>query len=82
MADLKKEYQFFLDNKKKLIEQYSGMYIVISNQEVAYVCANENDAYNYGVETFGLGNFIIQLCTEEGFVSIYHSRVRIGNGAI
>lgn len=72
-----KDFQFFLDNKKVLVEKYGGMYVVIANCDVASSFADENDAYYYGVEHFGLGNFIVQLCTEneEAHAQTFHSRV-------
>lgn len=77
MADLRKDYQYFLDNKKELVEKYGGMYILISNCEVVKAFADENDAYYYGVENIGSGNFIVQLCTdnEEALTQTFHSRV-------
>lgn len=77
MADLKKDYQFFLDNKKQLVEKYGGMYIVISNCEVVKEFTDENDAYYFGLENKGAGNFIVQLCTsnEEAYTQTFHSRV-------
>ena len=82
MADLRKDYQYFLDNKKELVEKYGGMYILISNCEVVKAFADENDAYYYGGEHLGLGNFIIQLCTDAGYEATFHSRVRINNAAV
>lgn len=77
MADLKRDYQYFLDNKKDLVKKYGGMYIVIANNEVIKSFADENDAYYYGVDNIGLGNFIVQLCTadEEAYTQTFHSRV-------
>ena len=82
MDDLRKDYQYFLDNKKELVEKYNGMYIVISNSEVIESFSEENDAYYYGVEHLGLGNFIIQLCTDAGYEATFHSRVRINHAAV
>lgn len=77
MADLKKDYEYFVANKEELVGKYGGMYIVISGCEVKDSFAEENDAYYYGVEHFGLGNFIIQLCTldESEYSQTFHSRV-------
>lgn len=77
MADLRQDYKFFLDNKKELVEKFAGMYILISNREVVKAFADENDAYYYGVENKGAGNFIVQLCTkdEEAYTQTFHSRV-------
>ena len=77
MADLKKDFQYFLDNKSELVKKYGGMYIVIANCEVVGSFVDENEAYYDSVEKYGLGNFIIQLCTEneEEYTETYHSRV-------
>jgi hypothetical protein len=77
MDDLKKNFQYFLDNKGGLVKKYGGMYIVIVNCEVVGSFTDENDAYYDSVEKYGLGNFIIQLCTEneEEYTETYHSRV-------
>ena len=77
MAELKKDYQFFLDNKEELVKKYGGMHIVISNQKVMGCYDNENDAYYDAAEKYGLGNFIIQLCTadESEYTMTFHSRV-------
>ena len=69
MADLKKDFQYFLDNKSELVKKYGGMYIVI-------VGCNVVGSF-YSVEKYGLGNFVIQLCSEneEAYTQTYHSRV-------
>ena len=82
MADLKKNYQYFLDNKEELVKKYNGKHIVIVNCEVVGFYNDEIEAYNEAVKKYGLGNFIIQLCTEEGYVAIFHSRVRTCHAAI
>lgn len=75
--DLKKNYLYFLDNKKSLIKEYSNKHIVIVNCKVVNSFDDENEAYRYSVEKYGLGNFIIQLCSpNEGDYSMtFHSRV-------
>lgn len=77
MDKLKKNYQYFLDNKKELAKTYAGLYVVIVDCEVVASYADEKDAYNESVEKYGLGNFIIQLCSEneEAYIQTFHSRV-------
>ncbi len=77
MEKAKVNFQFFLDHKKELVSKYGGMYIVIVNCEVVGSYADDNVAYEEAVEKYGLGNFIIQLCTEddEAYVQTFHSRV-------
>ena len=45
MADLRKDYQYFLDNRKELVEKYGGMYILITNCEVIEAFTDEDEAY-------------------------------------
>ena len=77
MADLKKDFQYFLDNKSELVKKYGGMYIVIVGCNVVGSFSDENDAYYDSVEKYGLGNIVIQLCSEneEAYTQTYHSRV-------
>lgn len=77
MADLKLNYQYFLDNQKELAKTYSGMYVVISDCKVVGNYADEAVAFEEAEEKYGLGNFIIQLCSEneEANTQTYHSRV-------
>lgn len=77
MADLKKDFQYFLDNKEELVKSYGGLYVVIVGCKVVGSFADENDAYYDSVEKYGLGNFVIQLCTEneDAYTQTYHSRV-------
>ena len=76
-TDPKTNYQYFLDNKKELVKKYAGLYIVIVNCEVVGSYADDKVAYDEAVEKYGLGNFLIQLCTEneEEYTQTYHSRV-------
>lgn len=77
MADLKQNYQYFLDNKQSLIEKYCNKYIVIVNRQVVNSFDDENIAYRESVSKYGLGNFIIQLCSpnECDYSMTFHSRV-------
>ena len=77
MNKLKENYQYFLDNKQELASKYAGLYVVIVDCKVVGNYADEKDAYNESVDKYGLGNFIIQLCSEneEAYIQTYHSRV-------
>lgn len=77
MTDLKRNYQYFLDNKKVLAKTYAGMYVVIVDCNVVGSYADENTAYEESEEKYGLGNFIVQLCSEDedAYTQTYHSRV-------
>lgn len=77
MTDLKQNYQYFLDNKKSLIQKYCNKHIVIVNCQVVDSFDDENTAYRTSVDKYGLGNFIIQLCSpnECDYSMTFHSRV-------
>lgn len=43
-----------------LIEQYSGQFIVIHDEQVADSFGSERDAYIYSVKHFKIGTFLIR----------------------
>lgn len=59
---IKKLFQYYLDNQNRLVEEYNGKYLVITDQGVVSSWDTESEAYYVGKETYGLGNFIVQLC--------------------
>lgn len=77
MPKLQKEYEYFLENREELIDTYLGRYIIIKDQKVIADFSDELEAYNYGKEKFGLGNFLIQHCVggEDSITKTFHSRV-------
>ena len=77
MADLKANFQYYLDNQKELVKKYNGRYIVIKDESVVGDFGTEADAYFDSVNKYGLGNFLIQLCTkgEEAYTQTFSSRV-------
>lgn len=77
MADLGKMFQYYLTHQNELVKQYNGKYLVIKDDEVVGVYDTESDAYFESVEKYGLGNFLIQLCTEgtSAYTQTFSSRV-------
>lgn len=77
MADLKKEFQYYLDNQDDLVREYSGRYLVIKDCKVVGDYSSESDAYFDSVEKYGLGNFLIQYCTSgtDAYTQTFTSRV-------
>lgn len=77
MEDLKKDFQYYLDHQDELVKTYSGRYLVIKAENVVGDYSSESDAYFDSVRKYGLGNFLIQLCTsgDEAYTQTYHSRV-------
>ncbi|MBM3404784.1 MAG: hypothetical protein FJY10_07840 [Bacteroidetes bacterium] len=63
MEKLKKEFQYYLDHQDELVKQYNGRYLVIMGEKVVGDYPTKLEAYHDAVKKFGLGNFIIQLCS-------------------
>lgn len=63
MTNLEDLFNWYLSNQDKLVEQYNGKYLVIKDNQVVAVYDDENTAYFEASDKYGLGNFILQLCT-------------------
>lgn len=63
MANLEQLFQWYLDHQEELVKEYDGKYLVILENKEVIQYDDENTAYFDAVEKYGLGNFIIQLCT-------------------
>ena len=59
---LEKQLKYFKDNQKALIKEYSGQYIVISEDLIVTAFASLESAYIFGTQNYGLGNFLLQDC--------------------
>ena len=77
MANLQSFFDYYLQNQHDLVQKYNGKYLVIKDNDVVGVYDNEADAYFDSEEKYGLGNFIIQLCTEgnDAYTQTFSSRV-------
>lgn len=56
-------FKYYLDNQNELVKKYNGKYLVITSDGVAGVYDTEPQGYYAAVSQFGLGNFLLQLCT-------------------
>ncbi len=76
---LEKEFQYFLDRQKELVEQYGGKFLVIKNQAVIGVYDTEAEAFTETQKQHELGTFLIQECKpgSEVYTQTFHSRVLI-----
>lgn len=77
MADLKALFQYYLDHQVEFVREYNGKYLVIKDNSIAGVYDSQEEAYYEAELKYGLGNFIIQLCTEgdDAYTQHYTSRV-------
>lgn len=55
-----KQINYVKNNKASLNDKYNGMYVVISEQLEETPFNTLNEAYLFGVEKLGLGNFLLQ----------------------
>lgn len=81
MADLKALFQYYLDHQDELVKEYNGKYLVIKDNAVVGVFDSEKDAYFDSESKYGLGNFIIQLCTpgDGAYTQHFMSRISFAN---
>ena len=77
MADLKKEFQYYLDNQSELVKKYNGRVLVIKNEQVIGDYDNETDAVIETQKKHELGTFLVQKCSEGNgdYTITFHSRV-------
>lgn len=76
-TDLKKEFEWYLENQSELVEKYDGKFIVIKDHEVIGEFENFNQAMDETTKNHEKGTFIIQKCSagEDDYTVTFHSRV-------
>lgn len=65
MDTLKKQSDFFDSNIESLIAQYGGKVLVVSSGCDVNAFSTFEEAYAFGVATYGLGNFLMRECKRE-----------------
>jgi len=77
MAQLEKEFRYYLQNQAKFLELYKNKYLVIKGEEVLGAYDSEMQAIKETTKTHELGTFLVQQC-EPGsgnYTQTFHSRV-------
>lgn len=76
MTMLDKEFRYYLDHQEELLPIYNGKYVLIVGNEVVGACDTIGEAYYKGKREYGLGKFLVQLCTpgESAYTVTYHTR--------
>jgi len=64
MADLSSNFKYYLDHQEELVKKYDGKYIIIKDCTVVGDFFDESEAYVKAVQKYGLGNFLLQYCSE------------------
>ena len=80
MIPLEKEFDFFVNNQKILVEKYKGKYIVIKNEKVLGAYDSLAEAVEKTSRREELGTFLVQKCepSRKAYIQTYHSRVAFG----
>jgi hypothetical protein len=79
MAELEKEFKYYLENQRELVKQYNGKFIVIKDLKVIGTYDSELEAVQKTAEKYDLGTFLVQKCEpgSESYTQTYHSRVSL-----
>lgn len=64
MDQLKLNFQYYLDHQDELVKKYNGKYLIIKDCAVVGDFFDESEAYVKAVNDYGLGNFLLQYCSE------------------
>lgn len=73
---LEKEFQYYLDNQKTLVEKYAGKVLAIKDAAVIGVYDSEPEAVKSLAPKHELGSYLLQRCQvgEENYTRAFHSR--------
>ena len=76
-VQLEKEFDYYLANQTKLVDQFGGRVLVIKDQSVIGDYESEIEALMASADHHDLGSFLIQRCEpgDGSYVQTYHSRV-------
>ncbi len=77
MVALEKEFNYYLQHQKELIEKYKGKFIVIKDDAVIGAYESELEAVKETLKQHELGTFLVQKCEpgSESYTYTFHSRV-------
>lgn len=80
MADLQREFQWYLDHQEELVKLYNGKVVVIKDCEVIGAYDSDYEAISETAKSHELGTFLTQLCTpgDEAYTATFQSRVAFG----
>ncbi len=74
---LEKEFQYYKEHQRELVNKYNGKVIVIVGEEVVGVYDNKLDAFEESKDKYEIGTFLIQEVApgKENYTEVFHSRV-------
>jgi hypothetical protein len=71
---LDKEYKYFKKHEAEFLQKYQGRFILIKGEEVVGDFETEVQAYQEGVNKYGLGNFMLKQCVPGADRQTFHTR--------
>jgi len=76
VAQLEKEFQYYLDRQDELVKKYNGKVLVIKNCQVIGAYDSELEAIRETKKHHEVGTFLVQKCEpgEESYSMTFHSR--------
>lgn len=77
MIALEKQYNYYMEHETELLEKFGGQYLVISDALEVSAFASKKEAYMYGADTYGLGNFLLQFCDYETAHTVHSINIRL-----
>lgn len=74
---LEKEFKYFTEHQKDLVDKYEGKYIVLKEEKILGAYNSIAEAVEETSKTEELGTFLVQKCDpgEESYTQVFHSRV-------
>lgn len=75
---LDKEFAYYLRHQNELLPLYNGKYVMIVGEKVVGAFNSISEAYYNGKNRFGIGNYLVQLCTPGNSAYTITSHSRIG----
>lgn len=75
---LDKEFAFYLEHQDELVSLYNGKYVMVVGENVVGAYDSVGEACYIGKQKYGVGNFLLQLCTpgDSAYTITYHSRAK------
>jgi hypothetical protein len=73
---LEKEFKFYIDNQKELVEKFNGKFLIIQGENVVGEFDTFEKALEFAQTNYTIGTFLIQECLpgEDSYTQTFHTR--------
>lgn len=69
---LQEQYNYYVAHESELLDKYLGKHLVISDALQVYSFVNPKEAYQFGINNFGAGHFMLHKCIP-GSLNVVHT---------